>query len=114
MVVVGHCGQCVQEVELNRLATWIRDTARSGGLVSSPFCFGLQDAAARDWQSPAVEKRCTPCQPCFPIRKYCIERWFDDGPTSSSHSEEHRAVCSDNLHSRSETEQHMWASAAHE
>ena len=43
---------------LTRLAEWVRETARSGGLVSAPFCFGQQDAAARDWQSPAVEKRC--------------------------------------------------------
>ena len=53
-----HCGQNMQEVELKRLAEWIGETARSGGLVSAPFCFGQQDAAARDWQSPAVEKRC--------------------------------------------------------
>lgn len=65
--VVRHCDQCVQEVELNQLATWIRETARSGGLVSSPFCLVQQDAAARDWQSPAVEKRCTsPASPAVP------------------------------------------------
>ncbi len=50
--------QSMQEVGLTRLAEWVRETARSGGLVSAPFCFGQQDAAARDWQSPAVEKRC--------------------------------------------------------
>ena len=47
----------MQEVGLGQLASWLRETARSGGLVSAPFCFGLQDAAAKDWQSAAVEKR---------------------------------------------------------
>ena len=47
---------------MGQLASWLRETARSGGLVSAPFCFGLEDAAARDWQSAAVEKRCVfPC-----------------------------------------------------
>lgn len=43
---------------MGQLASWLRETARSGGLISAPFCFGLEDAAARDWQSAAVEKRC--------------------------------------------------------
>ena len=54
---VRNFGQNMQEVGLGQLASWLRETARSGGLLSAPFCFGLQDAAAKDWQSAAVEKR---------------------------------------------------------
>ena len=56
----------MQEVGLERLAAWVRETARSGGLASAPFCFGLQDAAAKHWQTPAVEKRCLILAPYCP------------------------------------------------
>ena len=51
----------MQEVGLDQLAGWMRETARSGGMASAPFCHGLQDAAAKDWQSAAIEKRCVRC-----------------------------------------------------
>ena len=51
----------MQEVGLDQLAGWMRETARSGGMASAPFCHGLQDAAAKDWQSAAIEKRYMHC-----------------------------------------------------